>query len=146
MGKATLKRNELSTASGKDIYESIIKKMKTGEHEIKTSTATTQLKPSKPKTVPLKSSKPSKSAGFGKPVRCSAKRCPLRWTGMSQHVGPIRDLREYLINEHNFQPRRTLPKNKRFCTSSTLSPESEGKLWGHVVTLEGGRQLACVVG
>jgi len=65
---------------------------------------------------------------------------------MSQHVGPIRDLRDYLINDRSFQPRRTLPKNKRFCTSSTLSPESEGKLWGHVVTLEGGRQVACAVG
>ncbi|CAJ1448083.1 unnamed protein product [Effrenium voratum] len=128
-----VKSNNAAIASGKQIYESILTKMRTGEVTMPTTApkiaAPTISKVSKPTRPAVK--------------RCSAKRCPLRWLGC-ESKGPFKDIREHLIEDHHFQSRRHLPRQKRYCTSSLLAHEA--KEWGHVVLLPGGRQLACVIG
>eukprot|EP00931_Biecheleriopsis_adriatica_P051177 TRINITY_DN29657_c0_g2_i1.p1 TRINITY_DN29657_c0_g2~~TRINITY_DN29657_c0_g2_i1.p1 ORF type:complete len:256 (+),score=52.26 TRINITY_DN29657_c0_g2_i1:96-863(+) len=151
MVKAKLKsKQEVATTSGKDIYKSIVERMRTGDVTMKVEPKIVPLKKdaSSGKTkVVLKGGKTagtSKGAGgSGQTPRFPAKECPLRWVGC-EHIGSLRDARDHLIEEHKFQPRRSLPKGKRLCTSSTLT--SEAKEWGHIITLQGGRQLACMVG
>eukprot|EP00913_Durusdinium_trenchii_P022002 g20675.t1 len=118
--------------SGKQIYESILVKMRTGE-------VTMPGVQTRPKTVVKPKTKTSHSL-----KRCPAPRCPLRWLGCE--TGPIKDLRKHLLEEHNFQSRRHLPKRKRFCTSSLLQHEPKEQQSRQHLLLPGGRQLACVVG
>eukprot|EP00933_Yihiella_yeosuensis_P031601 TRINITY_DN2517_c0_g1_i1.p1 TRINITY_DN2517_c0_g1~~TRINITY_DN2517_c0_g1_i1.p1 ORF type:complete len:235 (+),score=36.52 TRINITY_DN2517_c0_g1_i1:80-784(+) len=134
MSKVALKRRNVATVSGTDIAESIAKRMKSDDPSAPLSVTT---------KVRLAPAKAAANRNVGQTSRYQVKRCPLRWLGLSQVTGPIKDVREHLMDVHHFQTRRHLPKEKRFCTASGLS--SEGKAWGQIVTLPGGRQLAYVV-
>mmetsp|Transcript_8288 Transcript_8288/g.23338 ORF Transcript_8288/g.23338 Transcript_8288/m.23338 type:complete len:220 (-) Transcript_8288:101-760(-) len=119
------KRKERATISGKEIVDTIIKKMKTGHVE-----STPEEKAA------------AEAAAAARANRCSARRCPLRWTGFCPRSGPFHDLQEHLTVDHHFEMRKKLPREKRFCTSSGLE---EPKEWGHLVTVRG-QVLAYVIG
>lgn len=110
------KHREVVAVTGKDILDTIVKKMKVvGDGGVLPEVASP-------------------------PVRC--RRCPLRWCGVVQKEGPIRDLKEYLLKDHKFVARRKLPIKKHFCTSSGFEGARE---WGHLVDIHG-HTLAYVIG
>mmetsp|Transcript_58458 Transcript_58458/g.131707 ORF Transcript_58458/g.131707 Transcript_58458/m.131707 type:complete len:212 (-) Transcript_58458:87-722(-) len=114
------KRKVVATATGKEILETIVKKMKTvGEGGEGAEEAE------------------EKQGQF----RCYSKKCPLRWLGCKR-AGPFRDLQEHLTTDHHFELRKKLPREKRFCTASGLEGPKE---WGQIVTI-GGHAIVCLVG
>uniref|UniRef100_A0A6V0FK11 SIAH-type domain-containing protein n=1 Tax=Zooxanthella nutricula TaxID=1333877 RepID=A0A6V0FK11_9DINO len=113
------RREAEATVTGKDILDTVAKKMKI----VKEGGAAAEAILS------------SASA-----VRC--RRCPLHWAGSCPRPGPIKDVREHLVQDHKFVTRKNLPVKKRFCTASGFEGPRE---WGHLVS-QRGQLVAYVVG
>mmetsp|Transcript_32234 Transcript_32234/g.87363 ORF Transcript_32234/g.87363 Transcript_32234/m.87363 type:complete len:218 (-) Transcript_32234:61-714(-) len=120
------KRKVVATVTGKEIVDNIVKKMKTAGPDGEGADVTEAAAISK----------------AGQTGRCAMRRCPLRWMGTCNRMGPFRDLQDHLASDHHFECRKKLPREKHFCTAAGLTSPKE---WGHLVTL-GGYTLACVVG
>jgi len=119
------RKRPVATVSGKEIVESIVKKMKTAPEEGKERVTGAEI-----------------GVANGSQARCDVRRCPLRWAGICKRSGPVKDLQEHLISDHHFVVRRKLPSKKHFCTSSGLEAPKE---WGHIATVRG-HTLAYVIG
>eukprot|EP00930_Biecheleria_cincta_P029989 TRINITY_DN20807_c0_g1_i1.p1 TRINITY_DN20807_c0_g1~~TRINITY_DN20807_c0_g1_i1.p1 ORF type:complete len:261 (-),score=40.61 TRINITY_DN20807_c0_g1_i1:29-775(-) len=142
MVKAQLRKRPEASATGKEIYESIIKKMRTGAvHDAPSSLAVLPAENRSKVAKARQVERGAKTSGK-QTARYPAKRCPLAWLGCAGKS--IRDTREHFMQEHNLKCGRHLPKNKRFCTTSTLT--TEAKEWGHLTTLQGGTQIISLVG
>ncbi|CAK0805566.1 unnamed protein product [Prorocentrum cordatum] len=111
------KREEMCTVSGKEIVDSIQKKMRMVDAAGKGESGTRKVE---------------------------LRLCKVKAPGatLATRSGTVQDLQEYLIKYHHFENKRKLPVKKRFCTSTGLH---EPKKWGHLIRVKG-HLLGYVVG
>ncbi|CAE7218335.1 KCNB2 [Symbiodinium natans] len=115
--KSSPAAKDTKTTSGKQIYESIVSR--SGDVTMTTVPL---------KGAPTKPSAAAKTSKVSEPKRVSGSQCPLRWLGACEGKGACR-ISCGLGRVRSLQPVRDL--------------NADVEEWGHLVTLAGGRHLAC---